>query len=63
MIFFLFVFWCFINIKGIIHPKIKNSVIFIPSFTHIKVVINLNEFHSSAEHKCYFEEGGKPNSC
>ncbi len=28
-----------------------------------KVVLNLNVFLSSAEHKCYFEEGGKPNSC
>ncbi len=51
--------WCFNNIKGIIHPKIKNSVIFIASFTHSKVVLNLNEFHSSAKHKVSFEEGGK----
>ncbi len=28
-----------------------------------KVVLNLSEFLSSAEHKCYFEERGKPNSC
>ncbi len=55
--------WCFNNIKGIIHPKIKNSVIFIASFTHSKVVLNLNEFHSSAKHKVSFEECGKPNSC
>ncbi len=36
---------------------------FIPSFTHLSLVLNLNEFLSSAEHKLYFEEGGKPNSC
>ncbi len=24
-----------------------------------KLVLNLNEFLSSAEHTCYFEEGGK----
>ncbi len=59
MIFFLSV-WCFINIKGINHPKIKIGLCFIfrPSFTHSKVVLNLNEFH-----KHYFDEGGKPNSC
>ncbi len=27
-----------------------------------KVVLNLSEFLSSAERKCYFEEQGKPNS-
>ncbi len=27
-----------------------------------KVVLNLSEFLSSAELKCYFEEQGKPNS-
>ncbi len=27
-----------------------------------KVVLNLSEFLSSAEHKCCFEEQGKPNS-
>ncbi len=56
----------FINVKGIVHPKIKilsQCFIFIPPFTHSKVVLNLNEFLSSAEHKCYFEECGKPNSC
>ncbi len=35
----------------------------IPSFTHLSLVLNLNEFLSSAECKCYFEEQGKPNSC
>ncbi len=49
--------WCFIKIKGIIHPK-SIFFFFIPSFTHLKVVLNLNEFH-----KRYFEEGGKLNSC
>ncbi len=34
-----------------------------PSFTHSKLVLNLSEFLSSAEHTCYFEECGKPNSC
>ncbi len=36
--------WCFINIKGIIHPRIKigKCFIFIPSFTHSKVVSNLS---------------------
>ncbi len=33
----------------------------IPSFTHSSLVLNLNEFLSSAEHKCYFKEHGKPN--
>ena len=58
-----------INVKGIVHPKIKIlsimswCFIFIPPFTHSKVVLNLNEFLSSAEHKRYSEERGKPNSC
>ncbi len=36
--------WCFINIKGIIHPRIKigECFIFIPSFTHSKFVLNLS---------------------
>ncbi len=34
----------------------------IPSFTHSSLVLNLNEFLSSAEHTCYFKECGKPNS-
>ncbi len=29
--------------------------IFMPSFTHSKVVLNLNEFLFSADHKYYFE--------
>ncbi len=37
--------------------------IFIPLFTHSSLVLNLKEFLSSAEHKCYFEEYGQPNSC
>ncbi len=44
----------------------NNSVIvfyIIPSFTHSSFVLNLSEFLSSAEHKLYFEECGKPNSC
>ncbi len=54
--------WCFINIKEIIHPRIKigKCFIFLPSFTHSKVVLT---FPSSAKHKRYFEECGKPNSC
>ncbi len=28
----------------------------IPSFTHSSLVLNLNEFLSSAEHKSYFKE-------
>ncbi len=35
----------------------------IPSFTHSSLVLNLSEFLSSAEHKCFFKERGKPNSC
>ncbi len=31
----------------------------IPSFTHSSLVLNLSEFLSSAEHKCYFKERGK----
>ncbi len=31
-------------------------------FTHLQVVPDLYEFLSSAEHKIYFEECGKPNS-
>ncbi len=33
----------------------------IPSFTHSSLVLNLSEFLSSAEHKLYFKEGGKPS--
>ncbi len=64
------VFCCFINVQGIVPQKDKNYVIclsilswcfmFTPSFT--QVVLNLSEFLSSAERKCYFEEQGKPNS-
>ncbi len=50
--------WCFIKIKGIIFTQKVFFFFFIPSFTHLKVVLNLNEFH-----KRYFEEGGKLNSC
>ncbi len=44
----------------------NNSVIvfyIISSFTHWSLVLNLNEFLSSAEHKCFFKERGKSNSC
>ncbi len=43
----------------------NNSVIvfYIIPFTHSSLVLNLSEFLSSAEYKCYFEECGKPNSC
>ncbi len=43
----------------------NNSVIvfyIIPSFTPSSLVLNLSKFLSSAEHKLYFKEGGKPNS-
>ncbi len=61
---FLFCVWCFINIKGIIHPRIKIDLcfIFIPSFYSLKSCFK-PAFPSSAKHKHYFEEGGKPNSC
>ncbi len=60
---------CFINVKRIVHPKIKmmpsvDSVMVFYFYTIIysNVVLNLSEFLSSAERKCYFEEQGKPNS-
>ncbi len=66
---FFSVFCCFINVKGIVHPKIKiilsvDSVMAFYFYTIIysKIVLNLSEFLSSAECKCYFEEQGKPNS-
>ncbi len=63
---FLFVFCCFINVKGIVHPKIKvlssvcqfcQSVLCL--YHHL---LKSCVFVSSAEHKYYFEERGKPNS-
>ncbi len=36
---------------------------YIYTIIYSKLVLNLNEFFFSAEHKCYFEESGKPNSC
>ncbi len=64
MLDFSFCVWCFINIKRIIHPIIKLDYcfIFIPSFTHSKVVLNLS-FRLLLNIKRYFEEGRKPNSC
>ncbi len=59
---FLFAFWCFIKVKGIVHPKIK-ILFYFYTIIYSKVVLNLSEFLSSAEHKCNFEERGKPNSC
>ncbi len=38
-------------------------VFYIYTIIYSSLVLNLNEFLSSAEHKCYFEEGGKPNTC
>ncbi len=58
--FSLFVFCC-VNILSSV-CQLCQCFIFIPSYTHSKLVLNLNEFLSSAEYKCYFEEGGKPNS-
>ncbi len=63
-----------IPIKVTIFFSVKSRVIFyrlsILSVFYIytiiyslKISLNLNEFLSSAEHKCYFEECGKPNSC
>ncbi len=46
-------FWCFINIKLIIHSKIKN----------IYIVISIHLQFPSAKHISYFEERGKTNSC
>ncbi len=48
-----------------IHPiiKIGSCFIFIPSFTQrLHQSCFKPEFPSSAKHKCYFEEDGKPNS-
>jgi len=48
---FFFVFCCFINIKGMLLPKIKmvNILLF-------QVVLNQNKFLSSVENKNYLEE-------
>ncbi len=59
--FSLIAFCCF-NIKN------KNAVdsfimFYIYTIIYSKLVLNLNEFLSSAEHKYYFEERGKPNRC
>ncbi len=37
-------------------------VFYLYTIIYSKVVLNLSEFHSSAECKLYFEEQGKPNS-
>ncbi len=37
-------------------------VFYFYTIIYSKVVLNLSEFLSSAECKCYFEEQGKPNS-
>ncbi len=37
-------------------------VFYFYTIIYSKVVLNLSEFLSSAERKCYFEEQGKPNS-
>ncbi len=53
--------FCF-NIKKLILSVDSVIVFFIYTIIYSKLVLNLNEFLSSAEHKCYFKESGKPNS-
>ncbi len=56
---------CFVVLAINNNNSVDSVIVFyiIPSFTHSSLVLNLNEFLSSAEHKImYFEEGGKPNS-
>uniref|UniRef100_A0A8C1YZC2 SPARC (osteonectin), cwcv and kazal like domains proteoglycan 3 n=1 Tax=Cyprinus carpio TaxID=7962 RepID=A0A8C1YZC2_CYPCA len=50
--------WCSCFQRYQVHPKMK----ILSSFTQSQVVLILNEFLSSVEHKSYFEECGKPNS-
>ncbi len=55
---------CFVVLALNNNNSVDSVIVFyiIPSFTHSSLVLNLNEFLSSAEHKCYFKEHGKPNS-
>ncbi len=44
-------------------PSVDSVMVFyFYTIIYSKVVLNLSEFISSAERKCYFEEKGKPNS-
>ncbi len=64
-LFFFFAFRCF-NIKELkfCHLSVDSVIVFyINTIIYSSLVLNLSEFLSSAEHKCYFEECGKPNSC
>ncbi len=56
---------CFVELALNNNNYVDSVIVFyiIPSFTHLSLVLNLNESLSSAEHKCYFKERGKPNSC
>ncbi len=56
---------CFVDLAINNNNYVDSVIVFyiIPSFTHSSLVLNLSEFLSSAEHKCYFKECGKPNSC
>ncbi len=47
------------------HLSVDSVIVFYINtiITHSKLVLYLSEFLSSAEHTCYFEECGKPNSC
>ncbi len=63
--------FCFINVKEIVHPKIK-SLSSVCQFCHrvlylyhhlLRSCFKPEWVFSSAEHKCYFEKRGKPNSC
>ncbi len=54
---------CFVVLALNYNNSVDSVIVFyiIPSFTHSSLVLNLNGIVSSAEHKCYFREGGKPN--
>jgi len=56
---------CFVELALNHNNSVDSVILFyiISSFTHSSLVLNLNDFLSSAEHKCYFEEDGKTNSC
>ncbi len=55
---------CFVELALNNNNSVDSVIVFyiIPSFTHSSLVLNLSEFLSSAEHKWYFKERGKPNS-
>ncbi len=50
------------NLKGLNNNNYV-IVFYIIPFTHSSLVLNPSKFLSFAEHKCYFKEGGKANSC